>query len=119
MYTFANFLLAYTVARMIPRDAPDWPVYLGYGLLTVLLTVLLVTTLTLLVLLVLLLLTVFLVLLVLLFLLFLLLLQAAVQLDGGLGNVCGAGGRLMQCPLQILTPRAVRQNGWEGDAVSV
>ena len=40
MYTFANFLLVYSIARVIPRDAPDWPVYLGYGLLTALLTVL-------------------------------------------------------------------------------
>lgn len=40
MYTFANFILAYTVVRLFPGDWPDWPVYVGYAVLTVLLTVL-------------------------------------------------------------------------------
>jgi hypothetical protein len=40
MYAFANFILAYTIARVFPRHWPDWPVYVGYGLLTFLLTLL-------------------------------------------------------------------------------
>jgi hypothetical protein len=40
MYAFANFLLAYTLARLLPTHWPDWPLYLGYGLLTAGLTVL-------------------------------------------------------------------------------
>ena len=40
MYAFANFLLAYTVARAVPPGFPDWPIFLGYAALTVILTVL-------------------------------------------------------------------------------
>jgi hypothetical protein len=40
MYAFANFLLAYTVARVVPVGFPDWPIYLGYAGLSVVLTVL-------------------------------------------------------------------------------